>query len=97
MVSWQFKKQQIVVRSIVESEYRSVANLVAEMTWMHSLLFELHINLLYTSIVWSDKTVAISVSKDPVQHQRTKHIEIDIYFVQEKVLQKCIELRHVLT
>lgn len=36
------------------------------------------------------------MSANPVLHARTKHIELDLYFVREKVLRKQVEVRHVL-
>ncbi|XP_024963944.1 uncharacterized protein LOC112504242 [Cynara cardunculus var. scolymus] len=74
-----------VSRSSAEAEYRGVANAVAEATWIRNLLLELHIPLRQASVVYCDNVSAVYLSNNPVQHQRTKHIEIDIHFVREKV------------
>ena len=42
-----------------------------------------------------DNMSAIASASNPVLHARTKHIELDIHFVRDKVLAKEIDLRHV--
>nr|GEV25062.1 ribonuclease H-like domain-containing protein [Tanacetum cinerariifolium] len=64
-----------------EAEYRSVANAVAETCWIQNLLRELHTPLSSATIVYYDNVSVVYLSSNPVQHQRTKHIEIDIHFV----------------
>ena len=44
-----------------------------------------------------DNQSAMALASNPILHARTKHIEIDIHFVRDKVLAKEIELRHVPT
>nr|GEZ79649.1 ribonuclease H-like domain-containing protein [Tanacetum cinerariifolium] len=68
-----------------EAEYRGVANLVAETTWIRNLLCELHTSLFTATLVYCDNVSAAYMSTNPVQHQRTKHIEIDIHFVRDFV------------
>ncbi|GJS80626.1 ribonuclease H-like domain-containing protein [Tanacetum coccineum] len=84
-LSWSFKRQPTLSRSSAESEYRSVANVVAETTWLRNLLRELHTPLLTATLVYCDNVSAVYLSANPVQHQRTKHIEIDIHFVRDMV------------
>ncbi|GKE36293.1 ribonuclease H-like domain-containing protein, partial [Tanacetum coccineum] len=68
-----------------EAEYRGVANVVAETAWLHNLLHELHSPLSTATLVYCDNISAVYMSANPVQHQRTKHIEIDIHFVRDIV------------
>nr|GFA52277.1 hypothetical protein [Tanacetum cinerariifolium] len=72
-------------RSSAEAEYRGVANTVAETCWIRNLLRELHTLLSSATIVYCDNVNAVYLSSNQVQHQRTKHIEIDIPFVQDLV------------
>jgi hypothetical protein len=83
LVSWSSKRQPTVSRSSAEAEYRAVANAVAETTWLRQLLQEMHIPLKRATIVFCDNVSVVYLSSNPVNHQRTKHIEIDLYFVQE--------------
>nr|GEY00356.1 ribonuclease H-like domain-containing protein [Tanacetum cinerariifolium] len=74
------KRQHTLSRSSAEAEYRGVANVVAETAWIRNLLRELHSHLSTATIVYCDSVSAVYMSANPVQHQRTKHIEIDIHF-----------------
>ncbi|GKA47799.1 ribonuclease H-like domain-containing protein [Tanacetum coccineum] len=53
--------------------------------WVRNLLRELHTPLSSATIVYCDNVSAVYLSSNPVQHQRTKHIEIDIHFVRDLV------------
>nr|GEW97260.1 ribonuclease H-like domain-containing protein [Tanacetum cinerariifolium] len=68
-----------------EAEYRGVANVVAETTWLRNLLRELHSPLSTTTLVYCDNVSAVYMSSNLVQHQRTKHIKIKIHFVRDMV------------
>ncbi|GKB45440.1 ribonuclease H-like domain-containing protein [Tanacetum coccineum] len=72
-------------RPSAEAEYRGVANVVAETAWLRNLLRELHSPLSTATLVYCDNVSAVYMSANPVQHQRTKHIEIDIHFVRDMV------------
>jgi hypothetical protein len=85
LVSWAAKRQPVVSRSSVEAEYRAVANGVAEASWPRQLLHELHSPLERATLVYCDYVSAVYLSTNPVQHQRTKHVEIDLHFVRERV------------
>ena len=47
------------------------------------------------SVMWCDNLSIVLLSANPILHARTKHIELDLYFVREKVLKKDIDIRHV--
>ncbi|GKA23859.1 ribonuclease H-like domain-containing protein [Tanacetum coccineum] len=74
-------KSHTLSRSSAEAEYRGVANVVAETARFCSLLRELYSPLLIATLVYCDNVSVVYMSTKPVQHQRTKHIEIDIHFV----------------
>ena len=95
LISWQSKKQHIVSRSSTEAEYRSLAGLVAEITWLRSLLSELQLLRAKPPLVWCDNLSTVLLSANPVLHARTKQIEFDLYFVREKIIWKEIEVCHV--
>ncbi|GJU52734.1 ribonuclease H-like domain-containing protein [Tanacetum coccineum] len=69
----------------VKTEYRGVANVVAETAWVRNLLRELHSPLMTATLVYCDNVSAVYMSTNPAQYQRTKHIEIDIHFVRDMV------------
>ncbi|GJW17505.1 ribonuclease H-like domain-containing protein [Tanacetum coccineum] len=85
LLSWSSKRQPALSRSSAEAEYRGVANVVAETCWLCNLLRELHTPLCSATLVFCDNVSAVYLSHNPIQHQRTKHIEIDIHFVRDLV------------
>ncbi|GKD10948.1 ribonuclease H-like domain-containing protein [Tanacetum coccineum] len=95
LLSWSSKRQFTLSRSSAEAEYRGVANAVAETCWLHNLLRELHTPLSTTTIVYCDNVGAVYLSSNLVQHQHTKHIEIDIHFVHDLVTTGHIRVLHV--
>jgi hypothetical protein len=97
LVSWSSKRQVTVSLSSVEAEYRVVANAVVEATWLRQLLLELRSPLRHATLVYCDNISAIYMSANPFQHQRTKHIEIDLHFVREHVAVGDIRVLHVPT
>lgn len=97
LISWSSKCQNTVSRSNAEAEYRGVANAVAETIWLRNLFFDLGCLLSKATLVYCDDISAIYLSSNPVHHQRTKHIEIDIHFVRERVALGHIRVLHVPT
>nr|GEU45450.1 ribonuclease H-like domain-containing protein [Tanacetum cinerariifolium] len=79
----------------VEAEYRNVVNVVAETCWLRNLLRELHTLLSSTTLVYCDNVNVVYLSSNPVQHRRTKHIEIDIHFVRDLVAAGQVRVLHV--
>ncbi|GJT86015.1 ribonuclease H-like domain-containing protein [Tanacetum coccineum] len=69
----------------VEAEYHRIANVIAEMASIRNLLRESHTPLFTATLVYCDNVSAIYLSTNPVQHKRTKHIEIDVHSVYDYV------------
>jgi hypothetical protein len=97
LISWSSKWQHTVSRSSAEAKYRGVANTVAEASWLCQLLVELHSPPRRAIVVYCDNISAVYLSTNPVQHQRTKHIEIDLHFVRDKVAAGAVRVLHVPT
>lgn len=97
LISWRSKKQNVVARSSTESEYRSLADTSSEATWICSLLGELGMRPKQRPVIWCDNITAASLASNPVFHARTKHIEIDVHFVREKITNGEQEVRYVPT
>nr|GEX71984.1 ribonuclease H-like domain-containing protein [Tanacetum cinerariifolium] len=95
LLSWSSKRQPTLSRSSAEAEYHGVANVVAETCWLWNLLRELHKPLSSVTLVYYDKVCAVYLSSNPVEHQRTKHIEIDIHFVRDLVVASQVRVLHV--
>ena len=97
LVSWSSKRQHTVLRSSADAEYRAMANDVAEATWLRHLLFKLHRPPRRATLVYYDNVSAVYLCSNPVQHQQTKHVEIDLHFVREKVTLGYVRVLHVPT
>ena len=85
LVSWSSKRQTTVSRSSAEAEYRVVANAAAECCWLRNLLRELHVLVDKATVIYCGNILAVYLSENPVHHRCTKHVELDIHFVREKV------------
>jgi hypothetical protein len=81
LVSWSAKRQTVVSRSSAEAECHAVANGVAEATWLRQLLHELQTLPSWCTLVYCDNISIVYLSTNPVQHQRPKHVEIDLHFI----------------
>ena len=89
LISWKSKKQSIVARSSAEAEYRSLAAITNEITWLTALLHDFGVQLDCT-MVYYDNQAAIHIASNLAFHDRIKHIEINCHFMWEKVVQGLI-------
>ena len=85
LVTWRSKKQNVVARSSAEAEFRSMANGICEILWIRRLLKELKLETSLPMKLFGDNKAAISIAHNPVQHDRTKHIEVDRHFIKENL------------
>jgi hypothetical protein len=85
LISWNAKKQATVSRSSTKAEYKSLANATIEVMWVQTLLAELGVSQAKAAVLWCDNIGATYLSANLVFHARTKHIEVDYHFVQERV------------
>ena len=67
------------------------------MTWLSSLLSELQVPASRIIEIWCDNLSTVHLAANPILHARTKHVELDLYFVREKVAQKLVEVKHIPT
>ncbi|XP_071740817.1 uncharacterized protein [Rutidosis leptorrhynchoides] len=95
LISWSSKRQATLSRSSAEAEYRGVANVVSESCWLRNLLLELHRPVHKATVVYCDNVSTVFMSSNPIQHQRTKHIELDIHFVRDQVARGQVRVLHV--
>ncbi|KAJ0620998.1 putative RNA-directed DNA polymerase [Helianthus annuus] len=85
LVSWKSKKQSTVARSTAEAEYRAMCSATCELMWLRNLLSELNVNCDLPMSLNCDSQAAISIAANPVFHERTKHFELDLHFLREKL------------
>lgn len=85
LVTWRSKKQSVVARSSAEAEFRAMAHGICELLWLKIILTDLKINWERPMKLYCDNKSAINIAHNPVQHDRTKHIEVDRHFIKEKL------------
>lgn len=95
LVSWKSKKQATVSRSSAEAEYRALATVVCEVIWVLKIFKDLNITTLTPVKVLCDNKSALQIAANPVFHERTKHFEMDLHFVREKILNGVIKTERV--
>ena len=84
-----------MARLSTEAKYRALASTTAEMTWITYLLQDIRLPMTQNPLLLGDYMSALHLTKNPLFHARTKHIEIDYHFVREKVAQGSLDIRHV--
>lgn len=80
-VSWSSKKQQIVTLSTTESEFVAATSCACQAIWLRKLLEELHCHQQGPIPIYCGNSSAIKLSKNPVFHRRSKHIDVRFHFL----------------
>ncbi|GKA33574.1 hypothetical protein Tco_0720003 [Tanacetum coccineum] len=82
-------------KSSTEAEYRALASVTSEVIWILKFLKDFQIENLLPVLLHCDNNSAIKIAANPVFHERTKHLEIDLHFVREKVLKGVVKTVNV--
>ncbi|KAA0045177.1 putative mitochondrial protein [Cucumis melo var. makuwa] len=77
LVTWRSKKQSVVVGSSVAAKYRAMSLGICKEIWLQKILSDLHQECETLLKLFCDNKATISIANNPVQHDRTKHVEID--------------------
>ena len=82
LVSWGTKKQNSVALSTAEAEYVAAASCCSQLLWIKQQLQDFGVDV-GTVPIYCDNTSAINMTKNPVHHKRTKHIDIRHHFLRD--------------
>jgi hypothetical protein len=85
LIAWKIKKHTAVSRSSVEAELRAMVLLTTEVTWLRWLLADFGVSNTTPTPLLCDSTGAISIARDPVRHELTKHIGVDAFYTRASV------------
>ncbi len=94
-VTFQSKLQSIVAQSSTEAEYIALCNSAKEATFLFNLMIELGQLKQENIPIFVDNNGAIQLSKNPVYHARTKHINVRFHFIREKLADSTISVHYI--
>ncbi|KAJ9544260.1 hypothetical protein OSB04_023967 [Centaurea solstitialis] len=94
LVSWSSKKQNCVSTSTAEAEYVAAASCCSQALWMQTQLRDYGYSIDKIPILCDSKS-AIAISANPVQHSKTKHIDIRYHFLKHHVEEGNVEMLFV--
>ena len=95
LVTRKSKKQKVVALSSADAEFRGIAKGITEILWLKKLLCELNFPLKEDCKLFCANQAAMNISENPVQYDRTKHVEIVRHFIKEKLEKQVISLPFV--
>ena len=95
--SWRSKKQDVIAQSTAEAEYVAAVAVANQAIWLRKLMADLHMEQKESTQVLVDNQAAISISKNPVFHGKTKHFKIKLYFLREVQKQGDVQLLYCKT
>eukprot|EP00253_Pinus_taeda_P017415 PITA_17415 len=96
-ITWACKKQGAIVLSSAEAEYRGAVEASKEALWLRQILSEFGFQQQHPTTLWCDKQSAIQLCNDPIQHQRSKHIEILMHFIRKLIHDHVLEVQYCST
>ncbi|GMI79370.1 cysteine-rich RLK (RECEPTOR-like protein kinase) 8 [Hibiscus trionum] len=93
--TWLLKKQTIVTLSTCEAEYVAASWCVCHAIWLRNLLSKMKLKQLAATVIQVDNKSTIELEKNPVNHERSKHIDVRFHFIRDHVKEGNVELVHV--
>eukprot|EP00253_Pinus_taeda_P003845 PITA_03845 len=96
-ITWACKKQSVISISSAEAEYHGAIKASKEALWLRQILSEFGFQQQHLTTLCCDNQSAIQLCKDPVQHQRNKHIELHIHFIRKLIHDHVLEVRYCST
>jgi hypothetical protein len=93
-VSWSSKKQPVVTLSTTEAEFVAATSCACQGVWMRRVLEKLGNSQGKCTAVLCDNSSTIKLSKNPVMHRRSKHIDVRFHFLRDLTRDGVVELKH---
>lgn len=83
-----------MARTSTEAKYRSLATTSVMVPWLQFLLKELNVPLT-TPFLFCDNLCTVALSRNPVLNAKTKQMELNIFFLIERVINKTLVVQHI--
>ncbi|KAJ0805060.1 putative RNA-directed DNA polymerase [Helianthus annuus] len=96
LVTWQCKKQTCVATSTCEAEYIAASSCCSQVLWIQQQMRDYGFEFLTTPI-YVDNEAALQITRNPVQHSKTKHIDIKYHFIRDCFEKRLIDVVHIHT
>eukprot|EP00253_Pinus_taeda_P002224 PITA_02224 len=97
VVTWTSKKQQAVALSSTEAEYRGAIKASCETVWLRRMLADMHASQTGPTSLFCDNQGVLKLAKNPIFHERTKHVETHCHYIHQLVEDGSVQLRYVPT
>ncbi|CAL9019631.1 unnamed protein product, partial [Prunus brigantina] len=89
------KKHKVVALSSADAEFRGMTKGICKLILLKRLLTELGYKPISVMNLFCDNKAAITIAQNPVQHDRTKHVEVDRHYIKQKLEAKMIQFPFV--
>ena len=93
-VSWNSKRQQTVAQSTMEAEYMAMNRCTREAIWLRQLMEDVGCVQEEATTIMCDNQGSMALAKNPTNHDRSKHIDVQHHFIREKIENKIVELEY---
>jgi len=97
LIDWSSKRQEVVALSPAEAEQNAAFHTAKTAVYFRQLLSELGYNQPHPTLLHEDNTACIAQSKNPVNHQRTRHVNLRYHYLRELVRSQYVRLQHIRT
>src|SRR4051812_34796089 len=94
LISWATHKQTSVATSSTQAEYQALSSASKEAVWLRNLLSELKTQQEQATVIHQDNQSTMALASNPVQHRRTKHIDIIHHYVRELIEKNIVKLEY---
>jgi hypothetical protein len=96
-VAWQSKLQKAPAQSSCEAEYVAAGVASCEISWIRQFLQEIGKPIKGPTLLESDSQSAMNIASNPVNHDRTKHVELKWHLTRQMVQDKLIKVQYIRT
>ena len=94
-IAWKSRRQPTVALSTTEAEYMATSDATRQAMWIRQILQDLDFDQKQPLVIYNDNTGSVALSRNPVHHDRTKHIAIRHHFIREQVELGTVEILHI--